>query len=198
MRATALLRKANATKAAAPVPRLTKSAEKRTPFLPRGQAPRPTLASLVSLHHESSTFMRDPSEINVAFESAFRYHTPQFQSYTSFRAAALRSRAEHAPGGLATFAPQSPGGMGARRAVGLGEEDDMPDQSRGVSGVFRPQRTWSRRAEMSERETRVREALFGTWERGESAAPALDGVLDVLGARGMSVEDAAEAWKKRE
>ncbi|KLT41077.1 hypothetical protein CC85DRAFT_286770 [Cutaneotrichosporon oleaginosum] len=206
MRATSILRKASkaATAAAEAPQRLSKTAAKRTPFLPQGQAPRATLSSLIGLHHEAATFMRDPEEITTAFESTFRYHVPQFQSYSAFRAAALRAREEHATGGLVNFATRSPGGHGARRAVGIGGEDDLPDQAQVKRNVFRPSRGWvksSRMAgEMSERELKVKEALFGTWERAQDGVPrpALDGVVDVLEARGLSVEEAAKQWKNRE
>ncbi|BEI89777.1 uncharacterized protein CcaverHIS019_0211390 [Cutaneotrichosporon cavernicola] len=207
MRASSVLRSAAKRAQAVEVntpKRLSKTVEKRTPFLPNGQAPRSTLSSLIGLHHESSTFMRDPAEITTAFESAFRHHTPQFQSYSSFRAAALRSREEHATGGLTNFATQSPGGLGARRAIGLNEEDDLPDQPQVTRNVFRPTRKWTSRSrsagELSERELKVKEALFGTWERAQDGVPrpALDGVVDVLEARGLSVEEAAKQWKNRE
>lgn len=207
MRASSALRRAaqQATAAETHAPqRLSKTAEKRTPFLPTGQAPRSTLSSLIGLHHESANFMRDPAEITTAFESAFRHHTPQFQSYSSFRAAALRAREEHATGGLTNFATQSPGGLGARRAIALADEDDLPDQAQVTRNVFRPARKWTNRSrssgELSERELKVKEALFGTWERAQDGVPrpALDGVVDVLEARGLSVEEAAKQWKNRE
>ncbi|BEI81979.1 hypothetical protein CcaverHIS002_0211390 [Cutaneotrichosporon cavernicola] len=191
MRASSVLRSAAKRAQAVEVntpKRLSKTVEKRTPFLPNGQAPRSTLSSLIGLHHESSTFMRDPAEITTA----------------SFRAAALRSREEHATGGLTNFATQSPGGLGARRAIGLNEEDDLPDQPQVTRNVFRPTRKWTSRSrsagELSERELKVKEALFGTWERAQDGVPrpALDGVVDVLEARGLSVEEAAKQWKNRE
>jgi hypothetical protein len=205
MRASATLRKAVQAAENAPQ-RLSKSAEKRTPFLPKGQAPRSTLSSLVGLHHESANFMRDPAEITTAFERAFRFHTPQFQSYNSFRASALRAREEHATGGLTNFATQTSGGLGARRAIGLSAEDDLPDQAQITSNVFRPEskRKWTKASrsigELSERELKVKEALFGTWDRAQDGVPrpALDGVMDVLEARGLSIEEAAKQWKNRE
>lgn len=195
---------AAAAAAAARPTRLSKSAEKRTPFLPNGQAPASTLQTLIGLHHESANFMRDPSEITTAFESAFRHHTPQFQTYSSFRAASIRAREEHSVGGLAAFATKSPGGLGARRAIGLNDEDDLPDQAQISRDVFRPPRKWSNRrqsaGELSERELKVKETLFGTWERGHDGIPrpALDGVVDVIKARGLSVEEAAKEWKHRD
>lgn len=211
MRATTSLRRAAqeavaAANAAAGTSRtrLSKSAEKRTPFLPGGQAPASTLQSLVGLHHESANFMRDPNEITTAFESAFRHHTPQFQTYSSYRAASLRAVDEHGVGGLTSFATKSPGGLGARRAIGISDEDDLPDQAHITRDVFRPPRKWSNRrhtaGELSERELKVKETLFGTWERGHDGVPrpALDGVVDVLEARGLTLEDAAKEWKTRD
>jgi len=52
---------------------------------------------------------------------------------------------------------------------------------------------------MSERDKLVREALFGTFERGprEDVRPALEGVEEWLGKEGRSVEDVAKEWEER-
>ena len=52
---------------------------------------------------------------------------------------------------------------------------------------------------MSERDKLVREALFGTFERGprEDVRPALEGVEEWLEKEGRSVEDAAKEWEER-
>lgn len=53
----------------------------------------------------------------------------------------------------------------------------------------------------SERELAVREALFGTWERGgvgmKKPEPGLNGVKEYLAAKGVSVKDYAKEWEKR-
>jgi hypothetical protein len=53
--------------------------------------------------------------------------------------------------------------------------------------------------DMSERDKQVREALFGTFERGvgESVRPALEGVEEVLRKEGKSVEQVAKEWEER-
>lgn len=203
MRATTSLRRA-AAEASTSAQRLSKTSEKRTPFLPGGQAPASTLQSLVGLHHSSANFMRDPAEITTAFESAFRHHQPQFQTYDSFRATSIRLRDEHAVGGLAAYASKNPGGAGAHRAIKYNGIDDLPDQAQITKDIFRPPRKYtskrSRAGELSERELMVKEALFGTWERGNDGVPrpALDGVVDVVKARGLSLKQAAREWKNRD
>lgn len=52
---------------------------------------------------------------------------------------------------------------------------------------------------VSERDKLVREALFGTFERGprEDIRPALEGVEEWLEKEGRSVEDVAKEWEER-
>ena len=52
---------------------------------------------------------------------------------------------------------------------------------------------------VSERDKQVREALFGTFERGpgEGIKPALEGVEEWLEKEGRSVEDVAKEWEAR-
>lgn len=149
-------------------------------------APKPTshLRTLIDLHHSASSFMRDPSEIPVAFESSFRLHTPTFTSYGEYRHSALAANESRAHGGLETLAERTAGGVGAKTR----EMGESPELSR---DIFRTPRSWSYRrapaaAELTERELRVKEALFGTWERGLDGKPrpGLEGVLEILEARG--------------
>lgn len=55
---------------------------------------------------------------------------------------------------------------------------------------------------LTEREKRVREVLFGTWERGgmgmEGSKPGLEGVQEWLKAKGVSVEEYAREWEGRD
>lgn len=53
---------------------------------------------------------------------------------------------------------------------------------------------------LSARQTAVKEALFGTWERAgsDAARPGLEGVEEWLAVRGMQVERSAEAWQGRD
>ncbi|WOO80907.1 uncharacterized protein LOC62_03G004436 [Vanrija pseudolonga] len=186
-----------------PAPPKPRSHAKNTAYLEDGKASGTTLNGLVGLHHKAASFMRDPSEIHGAFETAFRMYQPEFRSYAQFKAGALRAHGERAPEGLETLAERNPQGAGARR--GLGTDAAPSDYAQLEHDVFRAPRTWTfRRAahgpELTERELRVKEALFGTWERGQDAIPrpGLDGVVDIVKARGTTVKDAAKEWATRD
>jgi len=173
---------------------------KNAPLLPNGKASASTLRNLVSLHHASSTFMRDPSEIPTAFKNAHTVYKPEFISYEQYRARALKLMADRGEHGLEALAERGVGGTGARGA--LGELAAPGDQAAIHHNKFAPPRGWSGRrkthdTDYTERELRIREALFGTWERGVDARarPSLDGVLDVLAAKGTTVDAAAKQWK---
>lgn len=226
MRGTLLVNAARASSSAAGAAKPPSHATKS--FLPNGQAPASTLRNLVDLHHTASTFMRDPSEIPTAFESAFRHHTPVFTTYEQFRASALRSVNERPMGGLERLAERGVSGVGARGALGgyvpgmnsgdstgrLGLHDGVPpnggegpvgEAARLATDGFRPPRTWTYRrapasAMLTEREVRVKEALFGTWERGQDAVPrpGLEGVIEIVQASGGSVSEAAKEWNARD
>jgi hypothetical protein len=52
--------------------------------------------------------------------------------------------------------------------------------------------------DLSERELLVKEALFGTWERGgkgmKDIAPSLEGIYEYIEAKGTTVEELAAEW----
>ncbi|KAL1410975.1 hypothetical protein Q8F55_001918 [Vanrija albida] len=192
----------NAARAGPSTPAPKPPSHAKKAYLPNGKAPGATLNGLVSLHHKSASFMRDPSEIHGAFETAFRMYQPEFRSYVQFKAGALRAHGERAPEGLETLAERNPQGAGARS--GLGTEAAPSDYAQLEHDVFRAPRTWSfrrgGRPDLTERELRVKEALFGTWERGQDAVPrpGLDGVVDIVKARGTTVEEVAKEWAARD
>lgn len=192
MRGTAPLRLAASASRAGP--------SKHAPLLATGKAPAATLRTLVSLHHASATFMREPSEIHTAFENAHRYYKPEFISYDQYRARALKLVADRGEHGLERLSERGVGGAGARGA--LGEYAAPGDHAVVHREIFTPPRAWTGRrkthnTDLTERELKIKEALFGTWERGvdANARPSLEGVLDVLGAKGATVEQVAKEWK---
>lgn len=160
-----------------------------------------TLRSLVSLHHASSGFMRDPAEIPTAFKRSFNAYKTDFITYPQFAARAQNLLAERPENGLEKLSEVATGGMS--RGV-LGDYYSAPGVSASYSrNIFTLPRPWtghretSSSAEISERELLVREALMGTWEHGadDRPRPSLDGVVDILQARGTSLESAAQEWK---
>lgn len=55
---------------------------------------------------------------------------------------------------------------------------------------------------VSERELAVKEALFGTWERGgigmRRTEPNYDGVQEYLAAKGTTIGESAREWEQRD
>lgn len=162
--------------------------------LPGGQATASTLRNLVSLHHQSATFMRSPEEIPTVFEQTFRYQRPEYESYASY---AKRTRAEMAlrgDAGIEIMAERSANGVGARRVAGSFQPARM------TRNAFRDPDPYARESNLSEREMIVKETLFGTWERDggtRDVRPGLDGVLEIAERRG-GVKKVAKEWKGQE
>lgn len=157
---------------------------------PRGN----NLRTMINLHHSSAFFMRDPAEIPTAFETTFRYYKPVYQTYSEYRATAINAVESRANAGLENLAERNQDTYGAKTRAG--------ESSGLVRDVFRGPTSWTKRghpatADMTERELRVKEALFGTWERGVDGQPrpGLEGVLEILEARGESgwVQEKKEA-----
>lgn len=151
--------------------------------------PKAVLRDLVNLHHRSSTFMHDPAQLTDAFQVAFRTAPPEKIHYDEFRKAAMTTGAVAA--------------SGYARPSTLTTEYDRPEAS-----FKRPGEDvkWSDGGAMdmadghlTEREKLVREALFGTHERGpgEQVRPALEGVEEWLAKEGRSVEETARDWDDR-
>lgn len=163
----------------------------------------PALRSLVELHHTSSTFLHDANQVPHGFENAFR-HTlpPTFSRYDSWASDVHANRSARAVGGVesltARASPNSTGGMLARGRSAT--------PARMINAVWKERQTnWSEQQHggqllESERELRVKEALYGTWERGGvgKVDPALDGVLELVEAKGTTVEEYAREWLRRE
>ena len=176
---------------------------------PRSQRQRgvatPVLRNLVNLHHSSSSFLHSPEEIDVGFENAFRHTSgePQFQPYYRYRADALATGADR---GQLVERGDSPDSVGA--------ELRKRERLRPAPSYWRTFKKypdlWSDRAKqvgedggmLSVRELAVKEALFGTWERGgigmKTTQPGLDGVLEYIEAKGVSVEEYAKEWADRD
>lgn len=166
------------------------------------------LRSLVDLHHTASSFLHSPDDISTGFENAFRhtYSDPYFVPYRQYRDSILAGTTERGLGGVSNLVERA--GPNA-----VGRELDKRERLRPAPTYWRTfkkhEDLWSDRARedgmegglFSERELAVKEALFGTWERGGTGMkrpePGLDGVKEYLDAKGVSVEQFAKAWERR-
>lgn len=163
------------------------------PALPGGQAPASVLRNLVSLHHQSATFMRSPEEIPTVFEQTFRYQRPEYESYFSFQKRTRAEAAARGDGGIEIMAERSANGVGARRAGSF-------QPARMTRNTFRDPDPYARESNLSEREMLVKETLFGTWERDggkRDVRPSLDGVIEIAERRG-GVKKVVKEWKGQE
>jgi hypothetical protein len=143
--------------------------------------------------------MHDPSQLPHAFEIAFRAGVPEYTKYEDYHNASHLSRQDQQ---LVEYDPTSP--SGTRTGAGGGSRIDNVLRSRDIVPTFGfVEEKWSdagaRAFAMSERDKQVREALFGTFERGpgESIKPALEGVEEWLEKEGRSVGDVAKEWEGR-
>ncbi|CAD6571648.1 MAG: hypothetical protein TREMPRED_000337 [Tremellales sp. Tagirdzhanova-0007] len=157
---------------------------------------RTLLKDLVDLHHTSASFLHSADDIAIGFENAFQntYNDPEFIPYRQYRddvlnammasvgkALSKRERLRAAPVYRRTFKKVSNPWSDPT------SHKHYPDYSQ--SGMF------------SERELAVKEALLGTWERGgvgmEKPEPSLDGVMEFLEAKGVTVQEYAKEWDRR-
>ncbi|WRT67399.1 uncharacterized protein IL334_004370 [Kwoniella shivajii] len=171
--------------------------------------PSSTLRSLISLHHSSAGFLHDPSELNVGFDNTFR-HTkgePFFRGYYDFTSSITFNQSLHPPGGMENLV-EKPKSSEAR-GMDLKGRTILPAEN--VQKTFKKvEELWSQRVTnnrkdeqfLSDRELRVQEALYGTWERGgtgmEKTEPSLEGVLEFVEAKGKSISEYASEWEKRD
>ncbi|WVR05333.1 hypothetical protein IAU60_002347 [Kwoniella sp. DSM 27419] len=169
-----------------------------------------TLRSLVSLHHSSAGFLHSTTELATGFDNAFRYtQDPGFHSYFEFANSVQFNQSLHPAGGMENLVekPRSAEARGMHmkgRTVMPAETvqktfqavDQLWSQTGGGSKGF------SKRDQfMSDRELRVQEALYGTWERGgvgmDRVEPGLEGVIEYVQAKGKTVAEYAGEWQKR-
>lgn len=165
------------------------------PAIPGGSAPASVLRNLVSLHHQSATFMRSPEEIPTVFEQTFRYQRPEYESFHSFQSRVLQEQKARGEAGTEVMAERAANGVGARRSGAF-------QPARLSRNLFRDPDPYARDTNLSERELIVKETLFGTWERDGATArdgvrPSLDGVLEIAERRG-GVKKVAKEWKGQE
>ena len=179
-------------------------AHKRPPRNIHQPLPAKKLDQLVSLHHSAASFMHNIGDIRTGFENAFK-HTksdPYFLKYSAWRENVLAINAE---GKKIIERP---------RTVPLGKELDRRAMLRPAATIWRTfdkhedeeEVRWSQKGSrdgylLTERERRVKEALFGTWERGgagmKEVQPSLTGVREWLRALNVSEEDFAKQWRNR-
>jgi hypothetical protein len=140
--------------------------------------------------------MHDPSQLPAAFETAFKSGTPEYIRYDDFHGAAHLSKS--ADQTLIEYHPTRDSNVGRVESV-LRSVDLVPTFGYGKGN-------WSDRGarsygadQISERDKQVREALFGTVERGpgEGVKPALEGVEEWLSKEGRTVEQVAKDWEER-
>lgn len=161
--------------------------------------PKPVLRDLVKLHHTSSTFMHDPSQIPKAFEYAFRAGQPEYSTYADLVHAVQQQQSSE----LIPYDPRGP----ARRSSATSFHNSIVSSDEPVQTFGRDTKRWSDRgarafgeeATLTEREKQVREALFGTYERGpgEGVKPGLEGIEEWLEKEGTSAEQVAKDWQDR-
>lgn len=174
--------------------------------LSTGGSSREALETMVSLHHTAASFMHDTSEIGIGFENAFRFtfSEPEFVNYNTWKNNLLAQRGEGAkliekPDGGGLFRSDEQRAMADRKLQApiywqtFKKHDDAWDQTYGGS--------FDLDVKMTARERMVKEALFGTWERGgtgmKSPMPSLAGIEEWLEAKGTTVEDFADEWDNK-
>ena len=159
--------------------------------------PEATIRSLISLHHAAASFMHSPEEARIGFENAFK-NTPEptFATYERWRDGVLAAAEageqlvpRDNPLELSSLMDDLETKYPMQKYWQTWKEHDTLFESRDSSD------------NMSERERQVKEALFGTWERGGlgmgGSKPGLEGVLEYLGAKGTSVAVTAKEWEER-
>ncbi|WWD16197.1 hypothetical protein CI109_100623 [Kwoniella shandongensis] len=174
--------------------------------------PASTLRSLISLHHSSAGFLHTPQDLPVGFENAFK-HTSKavyLRGYYDFAQSVQFNQSLHPPGGMENLV-EKPKSSEAR-GLDLKGRTILPAET--VQRTFkRHEKLWSEKGDsargvgrdeqyLSDRELRVQEALYGTWERGGSGMdrvePGLEGVLDYVEAKGKTVSEYAKEWENRD
>ncbi|KAK8869542.1 hypothetical protein IAR55_000108 [Kwoniella newhampshirensis] len=174
--------------------------------------PASTLRSLISLHHSSAGFLHTPQDLPVGFENAFR-HTSKpvyLRGFFDFAQSVQFNQSLHPPGGMENLV-EKPKSSEAR-GLDLKGRTILPAET--VQRTFkRHEKLWSEKGDsargvgrdeqyFSDRELRVQEALYGTWERGGSGMdrvePGLEGVLDHVEAKGKTVGEYAKEWERRD
>lgn len=155
------------------------------------------LRTVVSLHHAAASFMPDPSAAGQGFDTAFKdmSQEPRFIRYFTW----LRSVLETKSTGKALIPAKNPLAdmetekFAAEKYWSVWEKHDPANDL--------DLRSTSRTGTLTEREREVREVLLGTWERGGlgmmASRPGLDGVLEYLHAKGITVKDFAREWELR-
>lgn len=145
-----------------------------------------------------------PETIALGFEVAFNMqHEPKFQGYTSgntlpFLKDVLDSHRRRGVGGIETFRS-----LGAGVGATLGRDEKQLKTASVMRSAWTGKEGWndhSPKTDLSEREQRVQEALYGTFSRGmdkHSKQVGLEGVEERIEAQGESIESVARAWRER-
>ncbi|WVQ77663.1 hypothetical protein IAR50_007351 [Cryptococcus sp. DSM 104548] len=162
-----------------------------------------TLRDLVSLHHSSASFLHSPTELPAGFENAFRHTKPPvFDTYDSFRRSVHATQALHPPGGMENLVKKGDSLESSAAGVYVATQKAFKELPSEKGLVSETDGVKSSDRRLSERQMRVKEAIYGTWERGglgmNKAEPGLDGVLEYIEAKGKTVGEYAQEWEKRD
>ena len=161
---------------------------------PAPPAKESVLRDLISLHHASASFMHSPEEARIGFENAFaRTPEPKFEHYESWARGVIGSQGDNqlVNNDPTSFDPVTydSGNPGEVYWQTFKKNDDLFSSSNNSTTL------------LTAREREVKEALFGTWERGglgmEGSKPGLDGVMEYLKAKGETVASTAAEWESR-
>ncbi|ORY29986.1 hypothetical protein BCR39DRAFT_530456 [Naematelia encephala] len=200
---TMILRAASTSSSTRP-PRTPKRRKNATRRQPRSIE---TTRALVNLHHTAASFMHSPDEITTGFENSFRHSAlnPYFQKFWQFRESALEAVEARGSGSEGSLVERVE--IGAKSSASKARASQRKAAT--YSQIFKKhENLWSERGrvdeqnpELTEREIQVKEALFGTWERGglgmRRPEPSLDGIQEYLSAKGVTLNQAAQEWSKR-
>ncbi|WVQ78626.1 hypothetical protein IAT38_000712 [Cryptococcus sp. DSM 104549] len=198
--ASSAARRSAQTFASTPTPEAGSSSSSQ-PAAPGRTLPVSTLRSLVALHHTSAGFLHAPADLSVGFENTFRRSGRMgLRSYREWAHTVMDGAERRPAGGTENLVDKLHESSGADlpstvqktfkkmlRTGWVGEQGD---------GVAKLDQT------LTDRELRIQEALYGTWERGglgmRRVEPGLDGVLEYLEAKGKTVKEYAEEWASRD
>lgn len=170
---------------------------------------------LVGLHHAAAGFMRENADVTHAFENNFKLkpHQPHSTVFAQYRGRTLQRLSQRSKSGTVKLEEADEAHQRAAMARRYDSRGPLPALYE-PTFRYQPQSTvrpaWMDRdfdeedeyVKPTDRELQVREALFGTWERGakglKGVKPSLDGVNDYLQAKGQTIFEASTEWTDRD
>ena len=147
--------------------------------------------------------MHDPDDVATGFDNAFQhtYSEPYYNQYDQWKSQIISSQTDGQAGLI-----EKPGDALMGRE--LAKREAMRKAPTYWRTFKKHENLWSQRNDqnspdemLSERERQVKEALFGTWERGgmgmKRAEPSLEGMQEWLKAKGIKIDAFAKEWEER-